>query len=327
MTSRGRKGGPGEQRDCSPTATRFRDGADARRVASRYQRLGTSPPSASAAQVAPGLDAGPAGANVGALSRPWAHLARVPLRNVPRSLAASVGHLLSAVASRVAPEPTRRWQRHQPIEVDDFGFDARKAKVWQPWLRMIYEKYWRTTTLGLEHLPDRGPTLVCVNRTQTPVRDAIVLQCTLMYDHAAQRHARPLLESTCLHQSLWGISTRHLGCVRSTPDNARTLLEREHLVIASTPLDSTGDLHAFGQLVSLAVRLQAPIVPCAISHGKVSSAIALRRLLLGQTQAATTTPAEEAIRIRMGAGLRPRGEPIRKLALQVVAKIDALACQ
>lgn len=183
-------------------------------------------------------------------------------------------------ARRRVPMPFlwRRWQKLAMLGrsdvVDDFGRDPRATARWEPLLEVLYSRWFRCETTGLEHVPARGPALLVGNHAGTLPFDSAMIVHAVRRDHPARRDVRPLVEDAVFHLPYLGPLINRIGGVRACPENAERLLERGELV-AVFPEGVKGmgklwrdryRLQRFGRggFVKLALRSGAPIIPVAV---------------------------------------------------------------
>jgi len=171
-----------------------------------------------------------------------------------------------------------RWQRLAMMGrsdvVDDFGRDPRATARWEPLLELLYTRWFRCETTGLEHVPDRGAALLVANHAGTLPFDSAMIVHAIRRDHPSRRDVRPLVEDAVFHLPYLGPLINRIGGVRADPENAERLLGRGELV-AVFPEGVKGmgklwrdryRLQRFGRggFVKLALRSGAPIIPVAV---------------------------------------------------------------
>jgi len=158
-------------------------------------------------------------------------------------------------------------------EEDEWGFDPDFAAAAEPLLSFLYEKWWRVTATGTEHVPREGRALLVANHAGVLPWDATMMA-------AALRRAgvgcdpRFLVLDWAFGLPWASVAIRRSGGVPASPYNALRLLEQDHLVMVfpegakgvGKPWSERYRLQRFGRggFVELALRTGAPIVPCAI---------------------------------------------------------------
>ena len=158
--------------------------------------------------------------------------------------------------------------------VDDFGYDPRATARWEWLFELLYKRWFRVETTGLENVPAHGRALLVANHAGTLPYDSAMVMHAIRRDHPARRDVRPLIEDTVFHLPFLGPLMNRIGGVRADPDNAERLLRKGELV-AVFPEGEKGmgklwreryRLQRFGRggFVKLALRTGAPIIPVAV---------------------------------------------------------------
>jgi 1-acyl-sn-glycerol-3-phosphate acyltransferase len=158
--------------------------------------------------------------------------------------------------------------------VDDFGHDPRATARWEWLFELLYKRWFRVETTGLENVPATGRALLVANHAGTLPYDSAMVMHAIRRDHPARRDVRPLVEDTVFHLPFLGPLMNRIGGVRADPDNAERLLRKGELV-AVFPEGEKGmgklwreryRLQRFGRggFVKLALRTGAPIIPVAV---------------------------------------------------------------
>jgi 1-acyl-sn-glycerol-3-phosphate acyltransferase len=167
----------------------------------------------------------------------------------------------------------RRWSGD--YRVDEFGFDPELTdQVLLPLLAPLYRSWFRVETIGIHHVPAEGGALVVANHSGTLPLDALMTAMAVRTAHPAGRHLRmlgaDLLFRTPLFGSLARKSGHTLACV---PDAQRLLTSGELVGVWPEGYKGIGKLYRdrytlqrFGRggFVSVALRTQVTIIPCAI---------------------------------------------------------------
>ena len=180
-------------------------------------------------------------------------------------------------------------------EVDEFGFDPEfNDKVLLELLRPLYRHWFRVETGGLEHVPADGGALVVANHSGTLPVDALMLQVALRDEHPAHRPLRLLGADLVYRLPFLGHLARKSGHTHASPEDADRLMRKGELVGVfpegfkgvGKPFSERYRLQRFGRggFVSVAIRAQVPIIPCAIVgaeeiYPKIGDLRCLARLL------------------------------------------------
>jgi 1-acyl-sn-glycerol-3-phosphate acyltransferase len=185
---------------------------------------------------------------------------------------------------------TRTWSRSSLRErseaFDDFGLDPLFESRVRPVLEFLYKSYFRAKVAGIEHIPSEGRCVVVANHSGTLPLDGAMLRTALRLEHARRRDLRWLAEDFVYYLPFAGVFMNRVGAVRACPENAERLLAQEN-VVAVFPEGLHGikklfkdryQLQRFGRggYIRLCLRMQAPIVPCAIIGAEESSPLLYR---------------------------------------------------
>jgi 1-acyl-sn-glycerol-3-phosphate acyltransferase len=186
----------------------------------------------------------------------------------------------AAPADDLAASPyfVQRWGRQglrsRSEEVDDFGLDPAYESRFRPIGEFLYRHYFRIKTHGVSHVPASGRCIIVANHSGTLPLDGLMLRTALRLEHAAARELRWLAEDFLFYLPFAGVFMNRVGAVRACQENAERLLGKDGL-LAVFPEGVQGirklfseryRLQRFGRggYIRLALRMQAPIVPCAI---------------------------------------------------------------
>jgi 1-acyl-sn-glycerol-3-phosphate acyltransferase len=168
----------------------------------------------------------------------------------------------------------RQGLRNRSEEVDDFGLDPAFENRFRPLSEFLYRRYFRIKTEGIAHVPSSGRCIIVANHSGTLPLDGLMLRTAFRLEHAAARELRWLAEDFLFYLPFAGVFMNRVGAVRACQENAERLLGKDGL-LAVFPEGVQGirklfseryQLQRFGRggYIRLALRMQAPIVPCAI---------------------------------------------------------------
>ncbi|WP_344083207.1 lysophospholipid acyltransferase family protein [Luedemannella helvata] len=160
-------------------------------------------------------------------------------------------------------------------DVDEFGFDPDLTdQVFQPVLRLLYEKYFRVEVLGAEHIPAEGGALIVANHAGTLPLDALMLSVAVHDEHPAHRHLRLLAADLALRMPILSELGRKYGMTLACNPDAERLMNSGELVgVFPEGYKGLGKgyaqrykLQRFGRggFVAAALRTRTPIIPAAI---------------------------------------------------------------
>ncbi len=160
-------------------------------------------------------------------------------------------------------------------EVDEFGFDPDLTdSVLYPAARLLYQKYFRVDTYGVEHLPVDGPALIVANHAGTVPIDAYMLALAVHDEHPGHRHLRLLGADLAFRIPVLSELGRKSGVTLACNPDVERLLARGELVgVFPEGFKGVGKRYAdryklqrFGRggFVSAALRARIPIIPASI---------------------------------------------------------------
>jgi 1-acyl-sn-glycerol-3-phosphate acyltransferase len=225
----------------------------------------------------------------GAAERVHADVAAACGRRPRRDLALEIEHVVTE-AARVEIERITRAVAPLGVRVvaralapagaegalggDPFGLDSEFRARWVARLRFLFDRYWRITVSGIEHVPASGPVLVAANHAGAVPVDGLMLGMALELRHTPARALRVLYDRFVDGLPLVGEIYRRLGGVTASFDNGFRLLRRGEAVgvfpegIAATekPWTERYLVRRFHSgAARLALRTGAPLVPVAIT--------------------------------------------------------------
>ncbi|HVW44102.1 MAG TPA: lysophospholipid acyltransferase family protein [Amycolatopsis sp.] len=200
--------------------------------------------------------------------------AEAPVVNLPRAAAPPEPESLE-------PDPITRaltFLRNRltgEYSVDEFGFDQELTDtVLLPPLRVLYEKWFRVSTIGIHNIPEDGGALIVCNHSGTVPLDAVMTALAVHDEHPARRHLRMLGADLLFRTPLLGALARKSGQTLACNPDAERLLSSGELVGVwpegfkgiGKPFSARYKLQRFGRggFVSAALRTGVPIVPCSI---------------------------------------------------------------
>jgi 1-acyl-sn-glycerol-3-phosphate acyltransferase len=171
-----------------------------------------------------------------------------------------------------------RIAKQAPFHDEGHGFDvfglqpaylARAALAAGP----IYRRYFRVDSLGVGHIPARGPVILVANHAGVLPVDAAMLCLDVLHRTEPPRIPRAVADHFVPRLPLVSTIFARLGVVSGTRENVRCLLERGEL-IAIWPEGTTGPAKPFRDryrlqgwrvgFAELAIRHRAAVVPAAI---------------------------------------------------------------
>jgi 1-acyl-sn-glycerol-3-phosphate acyltransferase len=160
-------------------------------------------------------------------------------------------------------------------QVDDFGYDPDFTDhVIVPPLKVLYEKWFRIETLGMENIPDTGGALLVANHSGTVAVDALMTAVALREHHPNKRPLRMLGADLVFQTPFLGSVARKAGNTLACNPDAERLLASGQLVAVfpegfkgvGKPYSQRYKLQRFGRggFVTAAVKTGVPIIPVSI---------------------------------------------------------------
>ncbi|MBK7398627.1 MAG: acyltransferase family protein [Myxococcales bacterium] len=194
-----------------------------------------------------------------------------------RGLTAAVRARLDALAAALlGPDFQDRLDRLPirlgPTGVDPFGFDPDVAKYAMIVAAFLHRVWFRTEVHGIENVP-RGRVLLISNHSGQLPLDGMVIGATMFLDAEPPRFIRSMVEKWTQTLPFVGTFFTRCGQVVGVPENARTLLRNEEMLLVfpegsrgiSKPISRRYQLTDFGLgFMRLALETETPIVPIAV---------------------------------------------------------------
>ena len=165
--------------------------------------------------------------------------------------------------------------RHNKLDydLDDFGFDREFAEAIMPLFKLIYRKYWRVETSGIQHVPRRGSALLVSNHAGVLPYDGAMIKVAL-FEEGVDRHARALIADWFFGLPMLSWFLRRTGqTLGNQRDTHRLLTSGELVLVFPEGVKGTGKpwseryrLRRLGRggFVETAIRARAPIVPISV---------------------------------------------------------------
>jgi len=202
-------------------------------------------------------------------------------------------------------------------QVDAYGKDAELVETFQPISDFLYDRYWRVSVIGADHIPEGGAILVGNHSGAIPA-DGPVLRQALQRERPDLPEARWLVEDQIFDTAFLGTLFNRMGAVRACPENAFRLLEERRPVIVfpegiqgiGKPFAQRYQLKRLGRggFAKLAVRAGMPIIPVAIVGAEESWPLLAKlpvRFLGLPYWPVTPPPLPAKWTVRFGEPLRP----------------------
>jgi 1-acyl-sn-glycerol-3-phosphate acyltransferase len=161
------------------------------------------------------------------------------------------------------------------FEVDDYGFDEDfTVNAYLPFLRPLYNSWFRVEVRGIENIPADGGGLVVANHSGTLAFDSLMTQVAVYDESATHRHLRMLGADDVFKTPVVSQVARKSGSTLAANADAERLLGAGELVGVwpegfkgiGKPFSERYKLQRFGRggFVASAIRAGVPIIPCSI---------------------------------------------------------------
>jgi 1-acyl-sn-glycerol-3-phosphate acyltransferase len=181
------------------------------------------------------------------------------------------------LAQLVTPE-IERLVSSIPKPVGSFGYDAwgyneSQFKIALGAAKLLYDKYFRVTTHGLENVPAQGRALIVGNHGGQLPMDGVMLGVALATSPHGPRLARAMIERFFPTVPWVGNFLNAIGAVIGDPVNCIKMLEMDEAIIvfpegirgSGKPYRKRYQLQRFGTgFMHLATSTHAPVVPVGI---------------------------------------------------------------
>jgi 1-acyl-sn-glycerol-3-phosphate acyltransferase len=158
-------------------------------------------------------------------------------------------------------------------DVDDFGFDRELTESFLPLSRLVYRKYWRVKTTGIENVPRAGGALLVSNHSGVLPLDGAMIK-TALFEEGLERHARALIAQFFFGLPALSWFLRRTGQTVGDPHDTHRLLTSGELVLVfpegvkgtGKPFSERYRLRRFGRggFVESAIRAGVPIIPISV---------------------------------------------------------------
>jgi len=175
-----------------------------------------------------------------------------------------------SIGYRVAD--VRSQHRQGKYEIDEFGFDPEFTNAIIPFFRLLYRRYWRVDSVGLEHVPRSGAALLVSNHSGVLPMDGTMIAIAVHQE--TDRYTRALIAQFFGQLPVLSWFLRRAGGTLGHPDDTLRLLGAGQLVLVfpegvrgtGKPFRERYRLRRFGRggFVEMALRAGVPIIPISV---------------------------------------------------------------
>ncbi len=163
---------------------------------------------------------------------------------------------------------------HQNLSKDRHEYNPSLIHTLSPLQEFLFQDYFAVSIYGHQNIPQTGPAIFIANHSGTLPYDASMLHMAFKNHSKDFNNLRFLTHEFAFKLPYIGNILSQLGCVIASPENAISLLERNHFLVTypeglrgiGKPYDERYTLQHFGNhgFIKLALLTNAPIIPIAI---------------------------------------------------------------
>ncbi|MEQ9503390.1 MAG: lysophospholipid acyltransferase family protein [Deltaproteobacteria bacterium] len=200
------------------------------------------------------------------------------------------------------------------LGVDPFGYDPETVKYAAAPVALLYEKYFRVQTFGVQNVPNEGRVLLIANHSGQLPFDGLMIGASMVLEHDPPRVVRSMVEKWIPRLPFVSIFMARVGQIVGTPDNCRRLLDREEAILVfpegargiSKTIDKRYQLERFGTgFMRLALECNTPIVPVAVVGAEEQAPALYNARTLGKLFGMPAFPITPTFPLLGPAGLLP----------------------
>ena len=161
--------------------------------------------------------------------------------------------------------------------LDPYGISKDHLALFYSMLSVLYRRYFRCQTWGIEHVPSRGRAMVIGNHSGGLPVDAGMLLASLFLEGDTPRHAHGMVEKFAQNMPFVSPWFSRIGQFAGLPEHALRLLEDDRvLMVFPEGARGTGKLYRdryqlvrFGTgFMRIALQTRSPIVPFSFIGGE-----------------------------------------------------------
>lgn len=216
--------------------------------------------------------------------------------------------------------------------IDQFGYDAEIASLWQPFFNFLFEFYWRCEVTGLEHIPKDKPVLFIANHSGFFPWDCLMLKKAVHQRISPEDKIRSLVSLSYTRMPFLGLFLQRTGHTLLSGDNCRSLLQAGCRVIAF-PEDLNGlprrwnepyrvRYHSKHSLLEAALTESATVIPVAVVGHREAYPMLTRIDWLGKFLGLPFLPITPQMGLGLPMGLLPLPTKWRISFIEVISSFE-----
>ena len=193
-----------------------------------------------------------------------------------------IGEVLGGALDRLVDDEIRTRVARLDLPANEIGYDRwgaspRDLARMLALVRILYRRYFRVVTTGLEHIPP-GRVLLVGNHSGQLAYDGMMVCTALALEAEPPRFVRTMIERFFAQTAYVSVLMARMGQLTGIPENAERLLEEEEAPVLVFPEGERGGgrvwkdryrIMGFGQgFLRLAMRTGTPIVPFGFVGGE-----------------------------------------------------------
>ncbi len=161
--------------------------------------------------------------------------------------------------------------------IDHFGISREHVGTFYSGLKLLYERYFRVITTGVENVPDTGRAMLIGNHSGGLPVDAMMTIAAVFFEKERPRHTMGMVEKFAQKLPFVSQWSCRIGQLTGLPEHAVAMLESERLLMVFPEgARGTGKLYKdryklvrFGTgFMRIALQTNSPIVPFGFVGGE-----------------------------------------------------------
>jgi 1-acyl-sn-glycerol-3-phosphate acyltransferase len=121
------------------------------------------------------------------------------------------------------------FKRYENV-ADQYGFDVASYKHFEPFIRLLYKRWFGVRITGIENIPADGSAVLFGNHSGVLPIDGCLLYDGVINNHPEPRRIRYLVTKFLLGAPVVGKFLRGFGCIEPDYEIAKDLLQKQEMV-------------------------------------------------------------------------------------------------